>query len=66
MSESLQSAWPRGAPAVGQRAERARDIELFTEISGDKNPLHYDEAAASASQMGGIVVQGGITSAPAF
>jgi acyl dehydratase len=41
----------------------ARDIELFTEISGDRNPLHYDEGAARATRFGGIVVQGGITSA---
>ena len=39
------------------------DIELFTEISGDRNPLHYDEKIAQATQFGGIVVQGGITSA---
>ena len=68
MSEPQKGAWPHGAPEVGQRAERSRtigprDIERFTEISGDKNPLHYDEEAATASRMGGIVVQGGITSA---
>src|SRR5512132_3790155 len=61
-------AWERGVPKVGQKAERsrlvvARDIALFTEISGDRNPLHYDEAAAKASRFGEIVVQGGITSA---
>jgi acyl dehydratase len=61
-------AWPKGAPVVGQRAHRsrrvdARDIERFTEISGDTNPLHYDEAAARASRFGEIIVQGGITSA---
>src|SRR5512132_3728116 len=61
-------AWERGVPKVGQKAERsrlvvARDIALFTEISGDRNPLHYDEAAARASRFGEIVVQGGITSA---
>jgi acyl dehydratase len=61
-------AWPKGAPRVGDRAQRtrsvtARDIELFTEISGDRNPLHYDEAAARASRFGEIVVQGGVTSA---
>ncbi|MFW6074606.1 MAG: MaoC family dehydratase [Chloroflexota bacterium] len=60
--------WPGGMPEVGQEAERsrtvtARDIELFTEISGDRNPLHYDEEIAAATRFGGIVVQGGVTSA---
>ena len=60
--------WPRGMPSVGQQARRSRtvtrrDIELFTELSGDRNPLHYDEAAARATRFGGIVVQGGVTSA---
>jgi acyl dehydratase len=53
---------------VGDRATRsrkveARDIGLFTEISGDRNPLHYDEEAARRSRFGEIIVQGGITSA---
>ncbi len=60
--------WPNGIPRVGQKAQRsrsvtARDIELFTEISGDHNPLHYDEEIAKNTRFGGIVVQGGITSA---
>lgn len=60
--------WPNGIPEVGQKAARsrtvtARDIELFTEISGDRNPLHYDDEAARATRFGGIVVQGGVTSA---
>jgi len=62
------NAWPKGKPSVGQTARRSRaittrDIELFTEISGDRNPLHYDEAAARATRMGGIVVQGGVMTA---
>lgn len=53
---------------MGQTAELTRtvgdnDIALFTEISGDRNPLHYDLDAARASRFGEIVVQGGITSA---
>jgi len=60
--------WPNGIPMVGEKAQRsrlvaARDIELFTAISGDKNPLHYNEEAAKNTRFGGIVVQGGITSA---
>ncbi len=37
-----------------------RDIELFTEITGDRNPLHYDPEAAAASPFGEIIVQGGV------
>ncbi|MGB5223399.1 MAG: MaoC family dehydratase [Polyangiales bacterium] len=60
--------WPGGMPHVGQRASRTRKVEkrdilLFTEISGDRNPLHYDEALAKETRFGEIVVQGGITSA---
>jgi len=60
--------WPNGMPEVRQTAQRSRkvttrDIEFFTEISGDHNPLHYDEEAARATRFGGIVVQGGVTSA---
>jgi acyl dehydratase len=60
--------WPNGIPEVGQVAQRsravtARDIELFTDISGDRNPLHYDEEVARTTRFGGIVVQGGVTSA---
>ena len=56
-----------GMPTVGNVAERSRsvgvrEIELFTEITGDRNPLHYDEAAARASLFGGLIVQGGVTS----
>jgi acyl dehydratase len=58
----------RTTPVAGQIAELSRtvgdnDIDLFTRISGDRNPLHYDEAAARASRFGEIVVQGGVTSA---
>jgi acyl dehydratase len=41
---------------------QARDIERFSELTGDRNPLHYDEALASRSRFGGIIVQGGVTS----
>jgi acyl dehydratase len=49
---------------VARRSRRIteRDIELFTELTGDRNPLHYDEGAAVQSRFGGIIVQGGVTS----
>jgi acyl dehydratase len=69
MGETMaDDAWPCGHPHVGQRAQRSRtvtagDIERFTAISGDRNPLHYDEAAARSSRFGEIVVQGGVSTA---
>ena len=54
-------------PRVGDRARRTRtvraeDIARFTELTGDRNPLHYDEERARSSRFGGIIVQGGVTS----
>src|SRR4051794_40537842 len=51
-----------GQTARRSRAVTTRDIELFTEMTGDRNPLHYDEQLAAASRFGGIIVQGGVTS----
>ena len=52
---------------VGQRARRsktvtARDVDLYAEITGDRNPLHFDPAFAAATRFGRLVAQGGITS----
>ena len=51
-----------GQTASRTRTVRERDIELFSELTGDRNPLHYDRDAASRSRFGGIIVQGGVTS----
>ena len=53
---------PIGEKAARTRIVRERDIELFTELTGDRNPLHYDEQAAVGTRFGGIIVQGGVTS----
>ena len=51
---------------VGQRASRrltltAEHVQKFAEISGDHNPLHFDEAFAARTKFGRLVVQGGLT-----
>src|SRR5262245_47607802 len=51
---------------VGQRARRsltlsAEHVRKYSEISGDFNPLHYDEAFAARTRFGRLVVQGGLT-----
>ena len=51
---------------VGQRAERrltltAQHVKTFAELTGDYNPLHFDEAFASKTKFGRLVVQGGLT-----
>jgi acyl dehydratase len=52
--------------AVGQRAERsltltAQHVKTFAELSGDYNPLHFDEGFVSKTKFGRLVVQGGLT-----
>jgi len=61
MSESRKASV--GDTAELSRQVTAEDIVRFTEISGDRNPLHYDEDAAARTRFGRIVVQGGVTSA---
>jgi acyl dehydratase len=51
---------------VGQRAERsltlrAAHVKTFAELTGDYNPLHFDEAFAGRTKFGRLVVQGGLT-----
>ena len=48
-----------GATARRSRIVSRRDIELFSQMTGDMNPLHYDEHVAGRSRFGGIIVQGG-------
>ncbi len=50
-----------GDVARRSRTVQASDIELFTAMTGDRNPIHYDPELAAATRFGGIVVQGGVT-----
>lgn len=52
---------------VGQRARRtqtvtAHEVELYTQITGDRNPLHFDADFAARTRFGRLVAQGGIAS----
>ena len=67
--EGKPAAWANtrfGQPRIGMVAELTRrtgmlDVEMFTAMTGDRNPLHYDAAAAAATPFGGLIVQGGVT-----
>ena len=53
-------------PAVGTTASWTRtftteDVEAFAELSGDRNPLHFDADFAARTRVGRLVVQGGLT-----
>lgn len=51
---------------VGQTATRSmkvtpEKIGMYAEITGDRNPLHFDEAFARSTAFGRLVAHGGIT-----
>jgi len=70
MVNAAMHAWDgvrNGKPVVGAVARRTRrtsehDIQRFSEMTGDFNPLHYDRELAESSIFGKIIVQGGVTS----
>ncbi|MBT8400125.1 MAG: MaoC family dehydratase [Rhodothermia bacterium] len=52
--------------SVGQTATRTKtitadDVRTFAELSGDYNPLHFDEAFVAGTKFKRLVVQGGLT-----
>lgn len=52
--------------SVGQKASRSitltsDHVKIFAELSGDYNPLHFDESFAAKTKFKKLVVQGGLT-----
>ena len=53
-------------PALGERASRSRritddDIEAFARLSGDRNPLHFDDGFARRIGFDGHIAHGHVT-----
>jgi acyl dehydratase len=51
---------------IGQTARRTATltedhVRLYSEITGDRNPLHFDEAFAAGTRFRRLLVQGGLT-----
>ena len=64
-ADNNQATGPLGL-RVGQTATRTKtitpaDLQSYAEITGDYNPLHFDEAFAAGTRFGRLVAQGGIT-----
>ena len=52
--------------AVGQQAARsmhvtAEHVRIYAELSGDYNPLHFDQEFCAKTRFGRLVAQGGLT-----
>lgn len=50
-----------GATATWTRTLTDEDVERYALVTGDRNPLHFDEAFAAGTRFGRLVVQGGLT-----
>ncbi len=51
---------------VGQKATRSKaitmdDVKVFADLTGDFNPLHFDESFAAKTRFKRLIVQGGLT-----
>lgn len=64
MAGREQGVGPLGL-VIGQSATRTKtitdaDLRAYAEITGDCNPLHFDDAFAAGTRFGRRVAQGGI------
>lgn len=51
-----------GQRAVWQRRIEPEHVRMYSDITGDANPLHFDESYAKETTFGRLIVHGGITS----
>ena len=52
---------PVGSRATWTRTITAEDVASYAAITGDRNPLHFDEAFARRTRPGALIVHGGLT-----
>lgn len=50
-----------GAQLEWRRVVTAEHVRAYADITGDRNPLHFDEDFAARSRFGKLIVHGGIT-----
>lgn len=60
MSYAIEDLQP-GMSAQFTRTVSERDIELFGEVSGDSNPMHFDEDFAKSTPFKGRIAHGVLT-----
>jgi acyl dehydratase len=53
-------------PAAGTRASlrhtfTSADVEAYANLTGDRNPLHFDEKFAASTRASGLIIHGGPT-----
>ena len=60
-SRSGRSACASGAAGAANPDHPRADVELYAQITGDRNPLHFDADFAARTRFGRLVAQGGIT-----
>ncbi len=51
---------------IGLKATRSKtvtmdDVKIFADLTGDFNPLHFDESFAAKTKFKRLIVQGGLT-----
>jgi acyl dehydratase len=59
----MGEAWeapPPGTRATWTRTVTEREVELFADLTGDRNPLHFERDFVARTRFGRLVAQGGI------
>ena len=53
----MRQSYKIGSSVTYEKIFNAQDVEIFAELSGDKNPVHLDEQYASGTRFKNRIVQ---------